>query len=88
MVKFPLGQVVATPPALATFSPSFIRECLRKHSTGDPGCCHPDDVEENSRAILEGTRVFSVYKDDRGNVLWIITEADRTSTCVLLPSDY
>ncbi len=81
----PLGQIVATPGALA-LGVDF-RPLLLRHQLGDWGRIPPEDQQANRRAVEEGTRVLSVYPTERG-VLWIITEANRSSTCVLLPEEY
>lgn len=87
---FDLGQAVATPGALAALeaagqSPTTF---LSRHVTGDWGEIHPGDRGMNEQALKDGARVFSVYHTSRGVVLWVITEADRSSTCILLPDEY
>ncbi len=89
-VKFPLGQVVATPGALkaleeARQSPA---EFLARHRAGDWGDVCPQDKQLNDRAVKDGERLLSAYKTARGVKLWVITEADRSSTCLLLPQEY
>ena len=85
----PLGRVVATPGALETIlgaggDPSAY---LARHASGDWGdlCAH--DRRQNEVALREGYRVFSSYDAPAGTV-WIITEADRSVTTILLPEDY
>jgi hypothetical protein len=85
-----LGQIVATPAALrvireAGHSPT---EFLRRHAAGDWGNVDGHDERANLEALQDGGRLFSVYETRRGEAVWVITEADRTSTCLLLPSDY
>jgi hypothetical protein len=89
---FPLGQVVATPGALAVLTQSQMLACLREHVRGQWGVINPDDVAVNAAALREGDRLLSAYyidptKPDRGK-FWVITEADRSSTTVLLPDEY
>lgn len=84
---FPLGQVVATPGALDSVSQAEVTELLGRHAQGDWGDVDDEDWEANDRAVREGTRIFSAYNVD-GERIWIITEADRSSTCVLLPEEY
>ena len=88
--RFPLGQVLSTPGALlqverAGDSPS---DFLRRHQNGDWGeTCH-EDAQMNEDALQHGGRLFSVYRLKSGAIVWIITEADRASTTLLLPSEY
>lgn len=85
---FPLGQTVQTANALATLKPLSVIICLGRHVRGDWGNCGKEDAKSNDDALKHGGRLFSVYQDFNGTKFWIITEADRSSTCVLLPEDY
>ena len=95
-MRFPLGQIVATPGALAATSDPYRLECLFRHVSGDFGCVYPDDAESNRAGIMNGDRILSAYPIDplrpsRGfgdNTFWIITEADRSVTTFLLPEEY
>ena len=89
-VKFPLGQTVATPGALealmrAEQSPS---ELLTRHVLGDWGDLCDEDKEANERALEHGGRIFSAYIIEDGTKFWVITEADRSATTILLPQEY
>jgi hypothetical protein len=86
--KFPLGRVVAAPFALALIERSEMLAALSRHEHGDWGLVDEPDKQANERAFLEGTRLLSVYESQSGIRFWIITEADRSLTCVLLPEDY
>ncbi|MFN8140413.1 MAG: hypothetical protein U0R49_11510 [Fimbriimonadales bacterium] len=86
--SFPLGQIVMTKPALTLLHPEDVQRGLARHATGDWGDICEDDWIENERSIKEGFRLFSVYSDRDDHDFWIITEADRSSTTVLLPDDY
>jgi hypothetical protein len=86
--KFPLGQTVITPGALEKLSSTAIRESLDRHSAGDWGDVPPEDCRANDRALLEGARLLSAYRNGNGVKFWIITEADRSATTILLPSEY
>lgn len=88
MSKFPLGQVVITPNALQTVSNKDVQTALQRHAAGDWGDVDEHDHKENELSLKEGFRLFSVYFAEDGTKFWIITEADRSSTCVLLPEDY
>ncbi len=87
---FDLGQVVATPGALDALrrSSQSPAEFLRRHVSGDWGDVDAHDSQANWDALREGGRLLSSYKTRLGDVLWVITEADRSSTCLLLPSEY
>ena len=85
---FPLGRVVATQGVIALDLPlDTILALLRRHQTGDWGDLDPQDVRENELSLREGFRLMSVYSVNETR-LWIITEADRSSTTILLPSEY
>lgn len=88
--RFQLGQVVATPGALQALEDSgqAAIEFLRRHLSCDWGEVSPEDAEANNRALTEGTRLFSVYQTAKGIRLWVITEADRSATTLLLPDEY
>jgi len=88
--KFPLGQTVATPGALdalpqAGQSPAFF---LDRHVQGDWGEVDAEDKRANDLALVQGERLLSAYRTLKGDRLWVITEADRSSTCILLPEEY
>ena len=84
----PLGQIVATPNALAHITQADIMTALLRHVVGDWGDVCAEDKQVNDRAMVEGMRILSAYQAANGTKFWIITEADRSSTCVLLPEDY
>ncbi len=85
---FPLGQTVITRAALACLHPADVYQSLQRHARGDWGDCCPDDVAENQRSLRDGFRLFSVYRDRNGEKFYIITDADRRTTTILLPEDY
>ena len=87
-VKVPLGRIVATPAALGTVSQPDIVAALRRHASGDWGEVDPDDRAANDDALRSGERLLSVYQSATGTTFWVITEADRSVTTVLLPDDY
>jgi len=84
---FELGTIVATPGALLDFGPALIAELLCRHAAGDWGDLDAHDQRENERGVREGFRIFSAYDTPAGRA-WVLTEADRSSTCVLRPEDY
>jgi len=88
--KFPLGEIVATPGALDAFERSCETplQYLVRHASGDWGEVCDDDKRLNDEAVGQGTRLLSSYCLRSGEKVWIITEADRSVTTVLLPSEY
>ena len=86
-IKFPLGQVVITPSALEKLKSDDILNSLNRHVVGDWGELDDEDRQTNDEALQSGSRLLSAYRSG-DTKFWIITEADRSSTCVLLPEDY
>lgn len=88
--QFDLGQVVATPGALEALGQSGESPMvfLARHAQGDWGLVDEEDAASNEEAVLCGERILSAYKTSLGTTLWIITEADRSATTILLPSEY
>ena len=86
-IKFPLGQIVITPNALGKLASDDILNALNRHAQGSWGDLDKEDKAENDIALEKGFRLLSAYQSN-GIKFWIITEADRSSTCVLLPEDY
>lgn len=86
---FPLGRVVATPGALdlAARAGLCLRSLLDRHAVGDWGDLGDADRLANELALAGGARLFSEYGEDPQR-LWVITEADRSATTVLLPEEY
>ena len=85
--SFPLGQLVVTSNAIARLTPEKIADGITRHARGDRGDISPNDAAENDLSLREGFRLLSAYgKGDRR--FWVITEADRSVTTVLLPEDY
>jgi hypothetical protein len=85
---FSLGRTVITSNAQGTLHPEDAIRALARHSDGDWGDVCEDDRQSNEQALKQGSRLLSVYTDQLGTKFWIITEADRSSTTVLLPEDY
>jgi hypothetical protein len=86
--KFSLGQVVATAHAARTIPSDEMMTALSRHVRGDWGDVGEDDRNENEISLKEGFRLLSVYRTETGVKFWIITEADRSVTTVLMPEDY
>ena len=85
----PLGRVVATPGALKLLTEAREHpfDYLARHATGDWGELCAFDHRQNEIALRDGLRVLSSYDVPAGRV-WIITEADRSVTTILLPEEY
>ena len=97
--KFELGQVLITAGVAKLMGEEgktdlnlvkFVGDSLNKHRQGDWGEMSKEDKEQNELALKEGMRLMSAYKhtDEWGGKIWIITEANRSATTILLPSEY
>ena len=88
-VPLPLGKVVATPGALKLLSEmgEDLFGYIARHATGDWGELCAFDRRQNEIALRDGYRVFSSY-DVSAERVWVITEADRSVTTILLPEEY
>jgi hypothetical protein len=90
VTRFALGQTYITPgaeEALMIAGQTGI-EFLRRHMSNDWGELSDEDVRENELSLEEGFRLLSAYRTATGQKLWIITEADRSATTILLPDEY
>ena len=87
---FPLGQVAATPSALAALERSGVapEALLGRHGRGDWGELDECDRQTNRQSLSSGGRLLSAYNLPHQVRIWIITEADRSATTILLPGDY
>ena len=85
-----LGQIVATPGALAAFEESgeSPADFLRRYARGDWGELCEEDRKENEFSVVHGFRLLSSYTLGNGTTIWVITEADQFSTTLLLPEEY
>jgi hypothetical protein len=88
-IRFPLGRIVATLGALALLidAGEGPAELLARHQAGDWGEVPPEDARENELSVERGCRIVSSYPVGAGRI-WIITEADRSVTTILLPEEY
>ena len=85
---FQPGQIVATRGALSVLSREDVMKALRRHLSGDWGDLSTEDKQENDFAVKNGFRILSSYSSKKGVKFWVITEADRSATTVLLPEEY
>lgn len=90
MTRLRLGQCVITMGAAEAFDNTSEEpgRFLYRHARGDWGDLDPFDKEQNDQAVERGERVLSAYHLKTGVKFWIITEADRSSTTILLPTEY
>ena len=89
-ILFPLGRVLATPGALHALQTANAEPLhyLARHAAGDWGDLDAEDRAANERALCTGERILSAYQLADGQRLWVITEADRSATTILLPGEY
>lgn len=89
-ILFPLGQIFLTVGAKEAFEESGQNafEFLSRHQTGDWGIVGKEDWKENEFSVENGFRILSAYKTKNDIKIWIITEADRSSSTILLPEEY
>lgn len=90
VTRFSLGQTYVTPGAeepLRIAGQTAI-EFLRRHMYCDFGELSDNHLRENELSLRKGSRLLSNYRTGKGQQLWIITEADRSATTILLPSEY
>ena len=87
---FPLGQVLATPGALVLLQSYQLTPLsfIQRHVVGDWGDICAEDQQVNADALQYGYRLMSVYAITPTEKLWVITEADRSCTTLLLPEEY
>ena len=85
--RFRLGMVLATPSVLKLASQPDLVSLLDRHSAGDWGDVCDEDKQANDEALESGDRILSSYRLS-GTKVWVITEADRSATTILLPEEY
>lgn len=87
---FTLGRLVATPHALKVLEAHGVQplSLLQRHVRGDWGELCSEDVQANQEALQDGFRLFSSYLLNADVKVWVITEADRSVTTLLMPEDY
>ena len=87
---FPLGQIVGTPGAIEALNQAGQDplDLLTRHVTGDWGELDEEDRAENDFSVKNNLRILSAYTLQTGVKIWLITEADRSATTILLPDEY
>lgn len=86
--NFRHGKILVTPGVQEVCSPGWVWHCIARHVAGDWGVLEEEDIQANHAAMATGDRIFSVYVSDSGDKVYVITEADRSATTVLLPEEY
>jgi hypothetical protein len=87
-LRFDPGSLFMTPAAGEALTETDVLTALRRHLSGDWGDVDAHDWQENELSLREGFRLLSAYHTESGVKFWIITEADRSATTVLLPEEY
>ncbi|MCA9063320.1 MAG: hypothetical protein KDA96_09685 [Planctomycetaceae bacterium] len=87
-LRFSSGSIYITRNAREQLNVNDVRNALSRHLSGDWGDVCDMDRQENELSLREGFRLLSVYHASDGKKFWVITEADRSSTTILLPEDY
>lgn len=85
---FDLGAIFMTQGASEALNPAQALDLLLRHVSGDDGNLDDEDKATNREAIKHGMRILSAYEAPNGERVWIITEASRAMTTLLLPSEY
>ena len=89
-VSFSLGRMFLTPGAIEALEEAgqSPQEFISRHARLEQGELSAEDYRENLFSVDKQLRIFSAFKTAQGVKLWVITEADRSATTILLPSEY
>jgi hypothetical protein len=82
------GSIYCTPGAVTHVRPEVMKSSLGRHFAGDWGDVDAHDWLENDLAVERGGRILSAFHTETDRKFWIITEADRSATTILLPNEY
>ena len=85
---FPLGNIYHTPGVEEAIPSEDVMQALARHQSGDWGDLSAHDRAENEFSLGYPLRILSAYRAQTGEKFWVMTEADRSATTVLLPSEY
>jgi hypothetical protein len=90
LVRFPLGRLFMTPGAIEALDEAGQQpqEFINRHARLEQGELCDEDHKENLFSVDKPLRIFSAFKTVRDEKLWVITEADRSATTILLPDEY
>lgn len=86
--RFPTGRLMGRPGAMRSINMDEMMAAFLRHTQGDWGEVSPADQRSNDYAVQHGLRIASAYRSKQGRMFWIITEADRSATTILLPEEY
>ena len=86
--KFSLGRIILTPGAAHKLSTEDVESALRRHGRGDWGDVGVAAQQDNDKRVEKGGTLASIYAGSNGVRFYIVTEADRSVTTVLLPHEY
>ena len=87
--KFEIGELVVTPQAESHLTPRELARAIARHTDGDWGLVPPEDKDSNDASVVKGEgTLHSAYRSLAGERFWVVTEADRSVTTVLMPDDY
>ncbi len=88
IAKFRLGRIMTTPDARNSLTSSDLHTAIQRHQAGDWGDVDEHDRRANEHALIDGGRLWSVYHARNGIKFWLITEANRSASTILLPENY
>ncbi len=86
--RFDLGRLCITANAAKNLPAREVLQAVARHVSGDWGLLDPHDRQQNENALRHGSRLVSIYRSSTGQRFYVITEASREFTTVLLPEDY
>lgn len=86
--RFQPGRLVATPGVMSAVSRTDLMNAFQRHLQCDWGSVSHQDSARNDQSLQNGGRLLSVYHSSEGQKFWMITEADRSVTTILLPEEY
>lgn len=86
--SFQLGKLFVTPGVIEKIKPSEVFRAVARHEKCDWGIVNEEDQLANDEALIHDARILSAYKDSKQTKFWVITEADRSATTVLLSEEY
>lgn len=89
-VRFQLGRIFATPGAIDALEESkeSAQTFINRHARLEQGELSGEDLKENLFSVNKSLRIFSAFKTAKCVRIWVISEADRSATTILLPSEY
>jgi hypothetical protein len=86
--RFESGEIIVTADAARTIPPLDIKTALTRHLRGDWGDLGPEDRQRNDETLERGGTLASIFTASNGTKFYVLTEADRSATTILLPEEY